>query len=139
MPQGVPIQAIPAQQFQITLDNNVFDITLKEADGIMAMSVQINGVDTIDNLICAAAAPIIPARYLETGNFMFLTANAQLPYYEQFGVTQSLVYFTASELAAFRVPAATTSPGIPTVNANSFNAAGELPLRFSPQGYMAAP
>lgn len=139
MPIGVSIQPIPAQEFQITLDNNVFDIAIKHAKGVMVMSISINGVDTIDNLLCAAAAPIIPAQYLENGNFMFLTANNQLPTYTQFGVTQSLMYFTAAELAAFRVPAIASSPLSPTVNASSFNATGDLPLRFAPRGYQAAP
>lgn len=133
MPIGVPLQSIPSQNFTITLDGNLFEITIKETAGVMAVSLVINGVDTIDNLIAASGAPIIPAQYLEAGNFMFLTANNQLPYYTQFNVTQSLFYFTAAELASFR-----TAP-VPPVTATFFNPVGELPWRFAPRGYVKAP
>lgn len=138
MPTGVPLQQIPNQSFTITLDGVLFTLTLKKCNGAMMMSAAIGGVDTIDNLICAACAPIIPARYLESGNFMFLTANNQLPDYTQFGLTQSLFYFTAAELAAFRVPPVASSPAVPTVTAAFFNPIAGLPLRFAPQGYTQA-
>lgn len=138
MPTGVPLQQIPNQSFAITLDGNLFNVVLKKCNGVMAMSLSINGEDTIDNLICAACAPIIPAAYLETGNFMFITANNQLPDYRQFGNTQSLFYFTAAELAAFRVAPVAASPAVPTVTAAFFNPIAGLPLRFAPQGYTQA-
>lgn len=138
MPTGIPLQQIPNQSFTITLAGTLFNITLKRCNGVMVMSASIEGVDTIDNLICAAGAPIIPARYLETGNLMFLTANNQLPDYRQFGLTQSLLYFTAAELAVFRVPPVASSPAVPTVTAAFFNPIAGLPLRFAPQGYTQA-
>lgn len=138
MPTGIPLQQIPNQKFTISLDGVLFNITLKKCNGVMAMSVSINGTATIDNLICAACAPIIPAKYLEDGNFMFLTANNQLPDYKQFGLTQSLFYFTAAELAAFREVPVASSPAVPTVTAAFFNPIAGLPLRFAPQGYTQA-
>lgn len=138
MPTGVPLQQVPNQSFGITLNGTLFNIVLKKCNGVMVMSVIIDGTDTIDNLICAACAPIIPAKYLESGNFMFLTANNQLPDYAQFGLTQSLLYFTDAELAAFRVPPVASSPAVPTVTAAFFNPIAGLPLRFAPQGYTQA-
>jgi hypothetical protein len=138
MPVGCPIQAVPNQSLSITLDGNVFELTIKSLKGITVVSVTINGVDTIDNLIAAACAPIIPAQYLEAGNFVFLTANNQLPFYTQFGTTQSLFYFTAAELAALRTAPVATSARVPTVTASFFNPAGQLPLRFAPQNYRSA-
>lgn len=132
MPVGVPIEAIPSQVLSIVLDSNLYQLTVRQVNGAVAVSVVRNGVDIIDNLIAAAAAPIIPAKYQEAGNFMFLTASNQLPNYTLFNTSQALFYFTAAELAAFR-----TQP-TPPINAAYFDPVGALPLRFAPQGYVLA-
>lgn len=132
MPVGVPIESIPAQSLSIVLDGNLYQLTLRQVQGCMAVSITRNGVDILDNARAASASPIIPAKYQEAGNFMFLTANNQLPNYTLFNTSQSLLYFTAAELAAFR-----TAP-TPPVNASFFDPVGALPLRFAPQGYVAA-
>lgn len=125
----VPISAVPNQSFTITLDNNLFDITIRYTNGVMAMSLTINGIDTIDNIRVVAGSPVIPSQYQEVGNFLFLTQNFQLPIYTQFNVTQSLIYASASELATYR--AIPTSP----ITAADFNSIAGLPLRFQPVGY----
>lgn len=138
MPIGLPIQQLPNQSFTITLDGNLYEITLKTCNGITAVSITENGTDILDNGIAASCAQIISSQYNEAGNFMFLTANQQLPNYAQFGLTQSLFYFSASELAAFRIPPAAVAPTAPTVTAAFFNPIAGLPLRFAPQGYVQA-
>jgi len=125
----VPISAVPNQSFTITLDNNLFDITIRYTNGVMAISLTINGVDTIDNIRVVAGSPVIPSQYQEAGNFLFLTQNFQLPIYTQFNITQSLIYASASELATYRV--IPTSP----ITAADFNSIAGLPLRFQPVGY----
>ena len=142
MPTQIPIQQLPSQTFSITLDNNLYDISIKTCNGVTTVSMTQNGTDIIDNAIAPAAGPIIPAQYLEAGNFAFLTANQQLPNYEQFGLSQSLIYFTEAELSAFRVPPnsytaplSPPTPETPTVGESYFNPIAALPLRFSPQGY----
>jgi hypothetical protein len=135
MPKIIPLQAIPNQDFTITLDNNLWEIGIHTCNGIVAVTLTLNGTLLIENLIGASCAPIIPAQYQENGNFVFLTANQQLPVYSQFNVTQSLFYFSASELAVLRTPPVASSRYVPTVTAESFNPIGSLPLRFSPQGY----
>ena len=129
MPTQVPLQAIPSQTLTTTLDGNLFDLTIKYTNGVMSASMIINGVDTLDNMRIVAGSPLIPYKYLEAGNFLFLTQNYELPLYTQFNITQFLVYFTAAELAAFRVP-----PTFP-VTASFFDPIGQLPLRFAPVGY----
>ena len=126
---NVPIQNVPNQNFSINLDGNLFKITLKYTNGVMSVSMTINGVDTIDNIRVVAGSPLIPSKYQEAGNFLLLTTNNQLPIYTLFNVSQSLVYFTAAELAAYRTP-----PTFP-VTAAFFNPIANLPLRFFPQGY----
>lgn len=134
MPTGVPIQSVPNQNFTVTLDGNLYEMTIRYTNGVMSVSIVLNGNDVIDNIHAAACAPIIPAQYLEDGdgNFMFLTANFQLPNWEQFNITQSLMFFSAAELAAYR------APPVPHVTAAFFNPIAPLPLRFAPQGYVEA-
>ena len=137
MPVGCPIQAIPNQEFSITLNGNVYDIGIGATAGVMSVSISLNGTLLVESLHAAACAPLIPAEYLEDGdgNFMFLTANNQLPNYTQFNVTQSLLYFSAAELAAYRMRPVAASPLVPTVTAAFFNPVGQLPMRFAPRLY----
>lgn len=139
MPIAVPLQQLPSQQFTITLDNNRFQLTPKLTNGQTSVSIDLNGSAILSNARAASCAPIIPEIYQESGNFIFLTANEQLPNYQQFGLTQTLYYFSAAELAVFRASPVAASPMVPTVTANYFNPFGGLPLRFKPQGYTLAP
>lgn len=132
MPQVVPIQAIPNQTFLVTLDGNLFNIAIKYTNGVMSVSMTINGVDVLDNIRAVAGSPLIPSQYQEAGNFLFLTQNFALPDYSQFNITQLLYYFSAAELAVFRVP-----PTLP-IKATDFNPIASLPYRFAPQGYVSA-
>lgn len=138
MPIGIPLQPITPLDLTITLDQNLYQMVIRATNGCMCVSLTRNGLDILDNARAVAAGPIIPEQYQEAGdgNFMFLTSNNQLPNYEQFGVTQQLLYFSAEELAAFRVPPVAASPLVPTVTVDSFDPVGGLPLRFSPQGYV---
>jgi hypothetical protein len=129
MPQQIAIGALPNQEFTIVLDNNQWDLTLKSTLGIIAASLTLNGNIVIQGTRCVANQLIIPSIYQESGNFLFLTQNFQLPNYTQFGITQFLVYVSAQELATFRQPIT------PPITAADFNPAGGLPLRFAPQGY----
>jgi hypothetical protein len=62
------------------------------------------------------------------GNFIFSNANGyQLPFYTFFNMTQFLLYYSASELAIMRA----LPPPV-------FNPVGAYPLRYMPQGYVAA-
>lgn len=126
MPQAITLNPIANQNFTFNSDSNSFDITLKATAGCMSMSIDTNGVDVIDNMRCVAWRVIIPSIYQETGNFMFLTQNLQLPWYTQFGISQSLIYLSPTDLSTMRA------------NNPLFSPFGELPLRFSPQNYIEA-
>jgi hypothetical protein len=129
--QQIPLQAVPNQEFSITLDDDLYDLTIKTMDNITCVSIVRNGIDIIDNIRCVPFAPVMPSRYEETGNFAFVTSNGELPYYTQFNVTQQLIYLSAAELVAARTPVP------PPITAASFNPIAALPLRFAPQGYVA--
>lgn len=102
------LQPLPKQAFSISLDGVFWQISIIEAGGIMAASFTSGGapLDICDNQRCVAGQLIIPknreALTPGAGNFMFLTANGDLPWWEEFGITQTFVYATAAELAAIR-------------------------------------
>ncbi len=98
----ISLQAIPNQTFSLTLDDHIYDITLKEANGIMAAFISRDNVRIVSGMRVVCGYPLIPYEYLESGNFIFLTADNDLPYYTQFGITQSLIYFSREELEVIR-------------------------------------
>lgn len=124
----IALQPVPNQSFTMTLGGDVYELTLQAAKGIMAATLARNGTTLLSGFRCVANSPLIPYRYMESGNFLLLTANnEELPDYAAFGVTQSLVYLTADELAALRSPRLVFSP------------LGGQPLRYKPLGYRVAP
>lgn len=100
MAVNISLQAIPNQAFSLTLGETRFAITLKEAVGVMVADVEIDGVVKLTGTRVLASEPIIPYAYLAAGNFILLTENDELPTWRQFGLSQSLVYMSAAELAA---------------------------------------
>lgn len=112
----VPVQAIPNQTLSIQLDNNQYDIhivattatTTDTGQGQVAGEVNTvitivrNNVTIVSGFRAMSGYPIIPYQYLEDGNFAFLTDNDDYPDYRKFGITQSLIYASASELETIR-------------------------------------
>lgn len=99
------LKAIPKQQFTVVFDNVLWDITLTEAAGIMAATIKSGGEVTpvTSGERCVAGELIISkVREAGGGNFLFLTANDDLPWWEKFGITQLLFYASAAEIAAVR-------------------------------------
>jgi hypothetical protein len=96
---NIGLRQIPNQSISVTLNSNFFDIVIKQAFDTMYVTLSINSLLILNSVRAVPNAPLIPYEYLQTGNFIFLTANNDIPFYTQFGVTQSLVYATATELA----------------------------------------
>ena len=96
----VPIEAVPNQSFSAQLDGRRFALRIKECNGGMVADVAIDGITVLLASRLVAGTPVIPYRYLEAGNLILTTDGEALPDYEQFGVTQLLVYLTAAEIAA---------------------------------------
>ena len=61
-----------------------------------------DGTTLVSNMRITAGTPLLPYRYQESGNFLMTTDGEAIPYYDQFGITQFLVYLTADELATYR-------------------------------------
>lgn len=130
--QLIPVSAVPNQEFTVVLDGNNWDVAIRLTNGVMSVSMARNGTQIIENLRAAAGMRLIPSRYEEAGNFVFATADGQLPDYRLFNVSQSLLYASAAELAAIRGQ----SPA--RITPAYFNPLAALPLRFAPQGYVLA-
>lgn len=92
------IQA-PNQAFSITINGVVWDLAIKVARGAMLADVKRDGMDLVVGQRIVAEFPILPYRYLShQGNFAILTRDGDLPWWEEFGRSQSLVYLEPSEV-----------------------------------------
>ena len=110
----VPITNVANQSLTIEAGGNIYDITLRlcatatqnpplyYSNPIMVMDIITNNVPTILGQRLISGYPVIPYRYLESGNFVFVTQNDDLPDWTQFGITQFLVYATSDEIASLR-------------------------------------
>lgn len=96
----IPIVATPNQSLSIRVDNIRLVLRIKEASGVMVADLERDGEIIISGTRVLAGEPIIPYRYLEDGNFLLLTINDELPDWNAFGASQSLVYMTAAEVDA---------------------------------------
>jgi hypothetical protein len=97
---AIELQAIPNQSFSIRLNGDLYDIEILEANGVMCSNVSRNNELILSGDRIVPGYPIIPYQYLSNGNLVLLTANGDYPYYTQFGVTQSLIFASASEIEA---------------------------------------
>lgn len=98
----IPLKAIERQNFTIMLDNKLFDITIKECNGIMAATIIRGDELLVSNRRICAGVPLIPEGHLEEGNFAFITDDDNLPYYTRFETTDVLLYASAAEVEAIR-------------------------------------
>lgn len=98
----VALQPVANQSLSIQLDDSRYDLTIKEANGVMCATVARDGVTLIQGVRIVAKTPLVPYAYLQEGNFVLLTEGDELPYFDQFGNTQNLVYLSADEIDALR-------------------------------------
>lgn len=96
----IELQAIPNQSFGIIIDGVSFDIVIKTTTVTIA-DITIDGVVKLQGVKCMPNRPIVPYEYLENGNFFFVCDGEEYPYYTNFGISQSLVYLTPDEMAAY--------------------------------------
>lgn len=98
--RNIPLTQDPNQELTVRLDDRRYTLRLKAANGVMVADVSIDGAVILRGTRVLAGEPIIPYVYLQDGNFILLTVDDALPDYAQFGVTQSLVFLSAEEIAA---------------------------------------
>ena len=100
----VPIEAVDNQSLSIQLDDVRYGLRFKNIGSMMSVDISINDVLILEGHRVCGGVPLIPYPYLEGagGNFIFLTELGDLVFWNQFGITQSLYYFTVEELEAVR-------------------------------------
>ena len=102
MSQLISLSTTANQRITATLDGDNYDISIKETNGVMSFTMIRNEVTLYTNLRIVSGFPFIPYRYQERGNFMIETQNDCLPYFDQFGITAFLLYFSPSEVVSAR-------------------------------------
>ncbi len=98
----IPLSPVPNQSFSIRATDHNYELTIKAAKGIMAVTIVRDNIILLSNIRAVAQFPLIPYRYLESGNFLILTQNDDLPDYTKFGDSQTLIYANQDELEALR-------------------------------------
>lgn len=122
----IPLKAVERQNFTIELEGSLFDITLKECNGIMAATIIRDGIKLVENRRICAGMTLIPEGHLEEGNFAFVTDDDNMPYYTRFGSSDVLLYASIEEVEAVRAernntiigPAPGSIPSSPLVDFN---------------------
>lgn len=98
----IPIKKFPRQSLSVVLEGSLYELSLKECNGIMAVTVVRDGVTIVSNRRAVAGVPVIPAEYLEQGNFLIATTGEELPYYTGFEGSDAFIYLTSEELEDVR-------------------------------------
>lgn len=98
----IALSAVANQSFFVQLDERAYAISIHTADDVLTASISRDDVTLITGARIAPGTPLLPYRYQESGNFVLLTQDDDMPEYSQLGVTQFLVYLSPSELASLR-------------------------------------
>lgn len=97
--RDISLLAVPNQTFSATINGVLWELTIKVAVRTMLADVRRDGVDLIRGQRIIAEFPILPYRYLShQGNFAILTRDGELPWWEEFGRSQSLIYLEPAEV-----------------------------------------
>ncbi len=98
----IPIQPVANQSLRLNLSGNRYDVAIKEAGGIMSVSISIDDEVVISGSRLLPNTPIIPFRHLENGNYLMISDGDEIPYYTEFGSSQRLVFMSQAEIEALR-------------------------------------
>ena len=91
----VPISAIPAQRFQVVLNNQNCTITIKHRGEYSYFSLTANGYDIADNVSCLNGNSLVPynnTHFIGTLFFIDKNGHYDIPRYEEFNARFKLCY-----------------------------------------------
>lgn len=106
----VPLAIVANQAFTVTIDGIRWSLGIKEARGVLCVDISRSGVLLLSGIRAFAGEPVIPYKYIQTGNFLFLTISDQLPDWREFGLSQFLVYLNADEISTLPPASLATAP-----------------------------
>lgn len=95
----IPLKAIERQSLSVMLEGELYDITLKECNGSMAMAIKRGELTILDFRRVCAGIPVIPRGHSDMGNFIFTSFKDEFPYFNRFESSDQLFYVTMEELA----------------------------------------
>lgn len=107
----VPLASTPNQAFTATLDGARWVVRVLTITGATVVDLARDGVQLLSGSRAVAGEPLIPYRYMETGNFIFLTQGDEMP---EWSAPQTLVYLSPAEVAAARANPLTPSDILPS-------------------------
>lgn len=105
MAQRINLAPVASQTISCRLGGKRYVMTFKSIGSVMIATIIRDGVTLVSGMRCVAGALLLPYKSLEddSGNFAFVIDDGQtIPDYLQFGDTQHLVYFTATEIEVAR-------------------------------------
>lgn len=88
------------QTFTTQVDDDRYTVRIFSIPGTMACDVSRNEIQIVTGQRITNACGLIPFLATEGlhGNFILLTKNNELPNYNKFGITQTLVYMSLEEI-----------------------------------------
>lgn len=91
----IPLNTVPNQRLRASLGGDEWELTIKVARTMMCCDIKRNDVVLLQGIRVMPNQPLIPYRYLSgDGNFAFITDNDEHPWWEQFGQSQYLVWWS---------------------------------------------
>lgn len=99
--QTLALASVPNQTFTAVLDGDRYEIAIYVVGSTMAVDVTRNEIAIVTGMRIVGTQFFIPyiAYYGgQHGNFLLQTVNDDLPDYTQFGMSQTLVYMSFSDI-----------------------------------------
>lgn len=96
----VQLEAVPNQSFDVVLENVRYSFRFVACFDCMAVDISRDGVDVLRGARVVNGSLLIPSQYqyYGGGNFAIICSTDEIPYYDRFGITQFLIYYTADEM-----------------------------------------
>ncbi len=103
--QTIPIQAVPSQQIQVTLDRQLCAFSIYVKNQCMFFDALVNGAPISYSVQCKNLVNLIPTAYLGfTGLLVFYdTQGTSDPVYTGLGIRWVLLYLDAADLGVYDV------------------------------------
>lgn len=99
--RDIPLDAVPNQSLSVTVDDNRWQLLFKEANGVMVVTITLNELLILSSHRLVANEPMIPYEYLQgSGGFILYTINDEIPWWTDFGLRHTLLYYSEEELNA---------------------------------------
>lgn len=99
----ITLDAIPSQEFTVSLGDNRYSIKVYSIDGHMSYDLSINAEQVLQGFKLVNDVPLLPYVYQEiNGNFLLVLPEDEIPDYENFGLSQFLYYLTQDEIDEYR-------------------------------------